>query len=148
MNESVTISKYPFKSVACDASVLIDLLLSGPTKPLFEEIIANNVKLCTTELAITEAQYIVCRAIGVNLAETKIDNLLSSNACDVICISSLRAMASKIKCSRAISIAECFIMALASARGIPALFATRETELDEELKKSPFLSVIYFLDEF
>jgi len=147
MSESATTSKYPFTRVACDASVLIDLLVSGSANPLFGEIIANAVEPCTTELAITEAQYILCRKLGAATAETKIDNLLASHAYEIFCISSLRPLASKIKCLRAISLADCFTIALASIHGIPALFATRETEIDQELEKSPFPSNIYFLDE-
>jgi len=133
--------------VACDASVLIDLLLSGPTAPLFGEIVAGNIELCAPELALTEAQYIICRKLGTAAAEAKIDNLLGSNACDIVCISSLRPIASAIKCQRAISLADCITIALAAERGIPALFATREAELDEELKRSKFPAAVYFLDE-
>jgi predicted nucleic acid-binding protein len=144
---STTISKYPFTRVACDAGVLIELLLSGTKTRLFYDIASGNVEPCASELAITEAQYIICRTLGAPVAETKITDLLASNAYDIACVSSLRPAASKIKCQRAISLADCFTIALASTRGIPALFATREAELDRELKKSSFPAAIYFLDE-
>ncbi len=147
MNEGTTTSKYPFSSVSCDASVLIEMLLSGPTSPLATGIVAGHVEPCTTELAITETHYILCRKLGAAAAGAKINALLASNACDVACISSLRPVASSIKCTRAVSLADCFTIALASIRGIPALFATRESEIKRELEKSPFPSPLYFLDE-
>jgi predicted nucleic acid-binding protein len=140
-------SRYPFTRVACDAGVLIELLLTGEKTRLFTEIISGNVEPCTSELAITETQYIICRSFGVAVAEGKIKDLLASNVYDITCISLLRSPASKIKCQRSIALADCFTIALASSRGIPALFATRESELDRELKKSSFPAVIYFLDE-
>jgi predicted nucleic acid-binding protein len=139
--------KYPFTRVACDAGVLIELLVSGEKTRLFNEIASRNIDPCASELAITEAQYVICRTLGSTVAGTKIDDLLASNAYDIVCVSSLRPVASKIKCQRAISLADCFTIALASTKGIPALFATREAELDKELKKSSFPAAIYFLDE-
>lgn len=114
---------------------------------MFNEIASRNVDPCASELAITEAQYIICRTLGATVAETKIDDLLASNAYDIVCISLLRPVANKIKCQCAISLADCFTIALASIKNIPALFATREAELDKELKKSSFPATIYFLDE-
>jgi len=45
------------------------------------------------------------------------------------------------------SLADCFILALAKKLGCKALFAKREVELEEELKKKSFDVEIVFIEE-
>jgi hypothetical protein len=55
--------------------------------------------------------------------------------------------AAKIKCQRAISLPDCFILALAHKIAGNALFARQEKELVDEIGKKPFAITLLFLEE-
>ncbi len=138
---------FPFTDVACDGGVLIELLEGGPQSLLAQEILAGRVEPLTTILALTETQYILCRKIGPAKANQKMKDLIDSNYYEIWQLDSLRNDASLLKCQRSLSLPDCFTIALAMKNSIPAIFATREKELDRELHKQPFSISIYFLDE-
>ncbi len=138
---------FPFTEVACDGGVLIEILEGGPQSLLVQEILAGRVEPLATILALTEAQYILCRKIGPVKANRKLQDLVDSNYYEIWQLNSLRNDASVLKCQRALSLPDCFIIALAMKNSIPAIFATREKVLDRELHKQPFPISVYFLDE-
>jgi hypothetical protein len=140
-------NKYQFNEIACDAGVLIELVQEGMNLPLFQEINEGRVNPKVTILALTELQYILCRKIGTQKSEEKVSALIDSNYFEISFLNDLRSISSTLKCQRAISLPDCFTIALAITRSIPALFATREKELDREIKKKPFQVQILFLDE-
>lgn len=140
-------NEYSFKEIACDAGVLIELIQKGSKLPLFQQIVQDRVNPKITILALTELQYILCRKLGAQKSEEKVNALIDSNYFEISYLHELRPIASVLKCQRAISLPDCFTIALAINRSIPALFATREKELDKEIQKKPFQTRILFLDE-
>jgi len=132
------------KALVLDASVLIEMAyateLGEKAKKLIEERLAY-----TTELAIAETYYILCRKIGPNNAREKIENLLDSGYLSVLHIDPLSL--GRIKCERAISLADSYVIALARKIKGVALFARKEKELAEETKKRGFEVDILFLEE-
>ena len=51
------------------------------------------------------------------------------------------------KCSRSVSLADCYVIAGAKHSQAAALFARHETELDEEIRKTPFDVPVIFLED-
>jgi len=105
----------------------------------------GTVSAITHELAIVETRYILCRRIGRDKAWAKVENLLNSGYVMVEDASRIMEKASMLKCERAISLPDCFTLALASQMGIRALFATKESEILRAMDKSPFETEIVFL---
>ncbi len=146
-HKKTPIQGLPFTAVACDGGVLIEILEGGSQSLLVHEILAGRVEPLATILALTEAQYILCRKIGPAKANQKVQDLIDSNFYEIWQLHSLREEASLLKCHRALWLPDCFTIALAMKNSIPAIFATREKELDRELHKQPFPISVYFLEE-
>jgi predicted nucleic acid-binding protein len=107
----------------------------------------NLVEAYTTELAITELQYILCRKLGWQQSKERVDKLLASGYFIVENTSQLIDEAAKIKCQRSISLPDCFILALAHKIAGNALFARQEQELADEIGKKTFGITLLFLEE-
>ena len=101
-----------------------------------------------TELAVVEAEYILCRRLGWEEASRRIDWLVLSGFVQVEDISPLCERAARYKCEMAIALPDCFTLSLAEMLSIPALFARRERELAEELARRPLGVEVLFLEDF
>ncbi len=101
----------------------------------------------THELSIVEMTYVLCRRVGPALALKKRDLLLKSRVFEVVPVSELADEAAMVKCERALSLADCFTIALTQVYGCPAVFAKKEKELEREMKRKPFKVRILFLVE-
>jgi len=133
-------------TVSLDASVLIELL-SGTvaSRPLQEAIENNRVSAYTTFLALSEAEYILCREFGEETARQKLDSLIQSKTIDIVEDSFLLHDAAGVKCGRAIALGDCHTIALAQKLKGTALFAHLEEDLDREIRRKPFPVAIAFL---
>lgn len=89
--------------------------------------------------------YVVCRKKGLTEAFQKRDDLLDSNLLNVEATSKLLSEAAQVKCGRALSIQDCFTIALARVYRCEAVFAKPESELSREQKKKPFDVPITYL---
>ncbi|RLI58542.1 MAG: hypothetical protein DRO67_10635, partial [Candidatus Asgardarchaeum californiense] len=68
-----------------DASVLIDLLmLSNRGKFIQKALLDEIIDAHTTELALIETEYILCRKIGWGHAKTRVEKLLASGYINII----------------------------------------------------------------
>jgi predicted nucleic acid-binding protein len=103
--------------------------------------------LVTTELAITELRYVLCRKLGWQQSKERVNKLLASGYFMVGDTSQLINEAAKIKCQRAISLPESFILALAHKIAGNALFARQEQEFADEMGKKSFDVTLLFLEE-
>jgi len=113
------------------------------------KLLINDIILAyTTEIALTELEYILCRRIGIREARDRVNKLLKSGYVNVIETSKLRELAAEYKCRRAISLADSFLLALSKYLKIPALFARREKELIKEIEREPFDVIILFLEDY
>ena len=134
---------------ALDTSALIELMFSTtPGLKLKEAMKDTSVEASTTEIHIAELRYILCRRLGPVNSNECVDKLLASGYVAVEETSSLILEASKIKCERAISLADCFCLALAKKLFCRALFARREIDLAKEMKKKPFEIETRFLEDY
>ena len=135
-------------TLAIDAGVIIELLLQSKAgiairNALLEEIIDAH----TTEMAITEVKYILCRKFGWEESCRRVEKLLNSGYINVYRTDQLIDLAAKYKCERSISLADCFVLALAKKLGCKALFARREQELVKEMNRKKFDVEILFLED-
>ncbi|MHA1264651.1 MAG: PIN domain-containing protein [Candidatus Helarchaeota archaeon] len=140
--------KFPFKEAVFDGGVIIELLLSGDETNLFKAIINNVLTPMTTSLAILEAEYILCRKIGRELAFEKVDNLIDSNFIKIEMLENFLRDVSIIKCNNPIAIPDCATIALATKNKIPAVFAKKEEELKKPLESKAFEIDLFFLEDF
>jgi predicted nucleic acid-binding protein len=107
----------------------------------------DMVEAYTTELTITELRYVLCRKLGWQQSEERVNKLLASGYFKLEDTSQLIKEAAKIKCQRAISLPDCFILALAHKIEGNALFARQEQELADEMEKESFSINLLFLEE-
>jgi len=135
--------------LALDTSALIDLVFSTTTGLKLKRALKDgSVEAYTTEIHIAELRYILCRKIGLMGSNEKVDKLLASGYITVEDILPLILDASKYKCERAISLADCFCLALAHKYFYSAVFARREKDLVTEMQKKLFDVGILFLEDY
>lgn len=134
--------------LAVDASALIELVYcESPGQKLKEALESEIVEAWTTELAVSELRYILCRKIGWPESNERVEKILASGYIRIEDTSPLIEEASKTKCKRAISLPDCFTLALAQKIGGCALFAQKEKDLANEMQRKPFEVDILFLDK-
>jgi predicted nucleic acid-binding protein len=134
--------------LATDTSALIELIYCDSLgQKLKKALETDMIEAYTTELAITELRYVLCRKLGWQQSKERVNKLLASGCFKVENTSQLINEAAKIKCLRAISFPDCFILALAHKIEGKALFAHQEQELADEMEKKSFDIILLFLDE-
>lgn len=135
--------------LALDTSVLIELMFASPAGLKLKEALKDAViEAYTTELNIAELKYILCRKIGLTESTERVNKLLASGYVSIEDTMPLVDAASKYKCERTISLADCFCLALAHKTSCNTLFARREKELIKEMKKKTFNVKILFLEDY
>jgi predicted nucleic acid-binding protein len=97
--------------------------------------------------ALSEAFYIMCRKGGEDYARASIETLLASSYVNVVSTDEIGIMAGRYKCSRALSLADCYVLAVAKLQHVPALFARKERDLKRELELLPFDIKLLFLED-
>ena len=133
--------------LAVDSSALIELIYcDAPGQKLKESLKKDHVEGWTTELAVAELRYILCRKIGWAESNGRVNKLLSSGYIKVEDTLKLISEASKLKCGRAISLPDCFTLSLAAEIEGTALFARKEQDLTAEMQRAPFEVPILFLE--
>jgi len=134
--------------LAIDTSALIELIYCEVLgQKLKNALESDMVEAWTTELAIAELKYILCRKLGWQESNERVNKLLASGYVKTEDTLTLINEASKTKCKRAISLPDCFTLALAQKIGGNALFARKEQDLTNEMKRKPFEVNILFLDD-
>lgn len=137
-------------NIALDSSALIEYLMgtkAGETiKEYFETLKPEETANCSI-LAISEIFYILCRLKGVAFAEEKIDDMIKSQVLRIYNTTELAIETGKIKCERAVSIADCSCIATGKLSNAKAVFARKEKELIKEIERKPFDVEIIFLKE-
>ncbi|HKM59417.1 MAG TPA: PIN domain-containing protein [Candidatus Bathyarchaeia archaeon] len=134
--------------LAIDTSALIELIYCDSLgQKLKKALETGMIEAYTTELAITELRFVLCRKLGWRQSKGRVDKLLDSGYLAVEDTSQLINEAAKIKCQRAMSLPDCFILALAHKIAGNALFARQEQELADEMGKKSFDITLLFLED-
>jgi predicted nucleic acid-binding protein len=133
--------------LAVDASALIELIFcEAPGQKLKQALEREQIEAWTTELAITELRYILCRKLGWDESSRRVNKLLESGYFKIVNTSELVEVAAKLKCCRAISLPDCFTIVLAEKIGGGVLFARTEQDLTGEMHREPFKVAVFFLE--
>ena len=134
--------------LAVDTSALIELIYCDePGQELKKALESDLVEAWTTELAVAELRYVLCRKLGWHESNERVNKLLASGYIKVEDTLKLINQASKTKCRRAISLPDCFTLALAHQISGNALFARKEQDLTAEMHKEPFEVNMLFLED-
>ena len=134
--------------LAVDTSALIELIYCDEPGQKLKKALENDlVEAWTTEVAVAELRYVLCRKLGWHQSTERVNKLLASGYIKVEDTLKLINQASKTKCRRAISLPDCFTLALAHQMAGNALFARKEKDLTDEMQKEPFEVNILFLEE-
>lgn len=134
--------------LAVDASALIELIYCDkPGQKLKDTLKSDLVDAWTTELAVAELKYVLCRKLGWHESSERVSKLLASGYIKIEDTSALINEASKTKCERAISLPDCFTLSLAQKISGSALFARKEKDLVGEMRRKSFGVNILFLEE-
>ena len=112
----------------------------------FETLKPEETANCSM-LAISEIFYVLCRLRGVAFAEDKINNMVKSQVLKIYSTTELAIETGRIKCERAISLADCGCIATAKLANAKAVFAGKEEEIVREMERKPFDIEIIFLEE-
>lgn len=136
------LSSYP--GVVVDTGVWIEYFSETKLGQKFKEkIVEDRISIYISETAVSEIFYVLCRQNGYQEAGKNIKRVL--DGAEVIEGRGIQMIAGKYKCERAISLSDCFTIAVSKSMGFPALFKEEE-EISKEIKKKAFDVDIFFLE--
>jgi len=115
-------------------------------KEYFESLRPEETANCSI-IMVSEIFYILCRLRGAAFAENKIKDMLESRVLEVWNLPELAVETGRIKCERAISLADCSCIATGKLANAKVVFARKEEELAREMERKPFDVEIVFLKE-
>lgn len=137
-------------STALDTSALIEFFTGtkagGTLKQYLQTLKAEETANCSLH-TISEIFYVLCRLQGPRFAEEKVEDMLKSRILTVYNTTDLAIETGKVKCERAISLADCSCIATAKLANAKAVFARKEEELLKEMERRTFDVEIIFLQE-
>jgi len=106
-----------------------------------EKTIYHN-KLCVAELF-----YVLCRRRGMKAASDYTRAYLDARHSVSGDSDAIDLVAGAYKCERAISLADCYVIATAETQSASAVFARHERDLDAEMKRKRFDVEVLFLED-
>jgi predicted nucleic acid-binding protein len=125
--------------LAFDSSVLIAMVDGSDLGvKLTNALVAGEITVHTSLVNIAEAEYVLCRRVGEDIAKSSINDLLASRYVIVEDDPSIHRAASGIKCDRSISLVDCYTFAVAEATSSRAVFLFKESDLLKEIERKPF----------
>ncbi|AEA12002.1 hypothetical protein TUZN_0507 [Thermoproteus uzoniensis 768-20] len=128
--------------LAVDTSVVL-ATLEGTTDALLEYA-KRGWRLYITEYNLTEVMYVLCRRLGAEAARRAVERLLNSRTLRPYPAADLHGEAAMCKCRHAISLPDCYTIALARRLNTRALFM-REKELEKALKRGELADIVQFV---
>jgi predicted nucleic acid-binding protein len=112
-----------------------------------KHIFKHGNVLFFTRLGLAEVFYTLCRKNGINSARESIRTFAQTRYCTFEESDELAIEAASYKCERAVSLADCYVIALAKLRGSTAVFAKREREMVAEISRKKFDVPVVFLED-
>jgi len=106
-----------------------------------EKTIYHN-RLCVAELF-----YVLCRRRGIKVANDYVHAFLDAGRSVLSDSDENDIVAGAYKCERAMSLADCYVIATAKSHSASAVFARHEKDLDVEIKRKRFDVEVLFLED-
>ena len=134
--------------LSIDSSVLIAYLLGEETGGFARTHIFQPGKLVLfNRVGLAEVFYTLCRKKGISFAKESVTTFIQTRYCTFEDSDDLAIEAAAYKCERALSLADCYVIALAKLRNSTAVFARREREMVTEIARKRFDVPILFLED-
>ena len=108
---------------------------------------SEGKSLYHSRVCIAEFFYVLCRRRGQKIAADYTRSYLSAGYSALADSELVDMTAGTYKCERAISLADCYVIAVAKLQEASALFARHQTDLDREIKRKPFDVPILFIED-
>jgi len=139
-------SKEQNESLVFDTGVLVEIVRgSDSILSLKSRLESGILTPHITDLNLFELHYLICRKDDWTKAKSVVESIRESGYFRVHEAQEFLEAGARTKCERSISIVDCITIAAGEVLSIPVLFARREKEIDEELKKRPFKIDLKFL---
>jgi hypothetical protein len=137
-------------NTALDSSALIEYLTGTPLGNILREYfrsLSPDQTVTSSIFTLAETFYVLCRKKGEAFANQTIAEILSSHIVDVLNSLELAVDTGKLKCERAISLADCSCLVTAKYAKAKAVFAFKENELLREMKRKSLGVEVVFLED-
>jgi len=136
--------------LSVDSGILIAYLLGEKLGRVVKEEVLDPRLHSTfiSGVSVAEASYILCRRRGQKFARDALQTFLRARYATLVSSEELDQQAGSYKCERAISLADCYVLAAANLQNTVALFAKREKDLEKEIVRRPLDVEIMFLEDF
>ena len=141
-------SKLPDR-LSVDSGVVLAYYLGEKIGEIAREEILESTSRTVyhSRLCVSELFYVLCRRKGQRIAVDYTRAFLDSGRSLLRDSDEIDMTAGACKCERAISLADCYVIATAIRHHATAVFARRERDLEIEIKKKPFDVEVVFLED-
>jgi predicted nucleic acid-binding protein len=136
------------ETLSIDSGVVLAYLLGEDLgKIARDEILSRERRVYCSRVAVSELFYILCKRREERFARDATEALLKSGRLSVVSWDEVDMEAGAYKCARSVSLADCYVLAVAKVFNAAAVFAKREDDLDREADKKPFDVEMVFLED-
>lgn len=137
-------------NVTLDTSAIMEYLMGtelGQTVKTYFETLKSEEKVYCSLYNLSETFYVLCRLKGEEYATEKVKEMLDSQMIEIYNTREMALETGRLKCENAISMGNCSCIATAKITESRPLFAHKEKELVNAMKKRPLATEILFLVE-
>jgi predicted nucleic acid-binding protein len=135
--------------LAIDSSVMIAYFMGEPEGEIAKrEILDNEQRIAhCSHVALSETFYVLCRRRNDRFALEALETLEKTGFVKILQTTALDYAAGLHKCRRKISLADCYVLALAKNIQGAAVFAHHEKDISAEVEKNaPDVNVLFLED--
>lgn len=145
MNES---SRLPDR-ISIDSGVILAYYLGEKIGALARSEIFESAEktIYHNRLCVAELFYVLCRRRGIKAATEYVHAFLDAGHSVLSDSDENDIVAGAYKCERAMSLADCYVIATAKSHSASAVFARHEKDLDAEIKRKRFDVEVLFLED-
>lgn len=136
------------ETLSIDSGVVLAYLLGEDLGEIArDEVLSRERRVYCSRVAVSELFYILCRRRGERFAREAVEALLKSGHLSVASSDEVDLEAGAYKCARSVSLADCYVLAVAKVFNATAMFAKRENDLGGEVSKKLFDVEVVFLED-
>ncbi len=136
------------EALSIDSGVVLAYLLGEDLGEIArDEVLSRGRRVYYSRVAVSELFYILCRRRGERFAREAVEALIKSGRLSVASSDEVDLEAGAYKCARSVSLADCYVLAVAKVFNATAVFAKRENDLSREASKKLFDVEVIFLED-
>ena len=136
------------EALSIDSGVVLAYLLGEESGQIArDEILSREKGVYVSRVAVSELFYVLCRRRGERYAREVVEVLLAGGRPAVASSDEVDIEAGRYKCGRSVSLADCYVLAVAKVLKAAAVFGKREDDLARELRRKPFDVDVVFLED-